>query len=271
MEGDGPKLPMVIYEYIRVLDLLEKKKASARATSLEPMFDPMIKITKKYMDLALSCDTVIIATFLHPAGRMMLFAKRFESHLARITCLIADKFSAREELLKSLTPEPSPPKLSSSASGIHVNLTTDSESEEDGFNFYPTNSESINTNTELDRYNNGDFPLEKKGCHLTWWKAHAKDFPVMGSLARDYLACPASSASVERTFSAAASICASGRSGLAIRTIERSISSHMWLQNRVKLEGMFSDCQAVIDTAEANPKFSKYKSQHLNKAHATKK
>jgi hypothetical protein len=47
-------------------------------------------------------------------------------------------------------------------------------------------------------------------------QVHSKDFPVMGSLARDYLACAASSASVEQTFSAAARVCASGRSGLAI-------------------------------------------------------
>ncbi|OAV86935.1 hypothetical protein PTTG_08959 [Puccinia triticina 1-1 BBBD Race 1] len=58
MEGDGPKLPMVIYEYLRVIDSLEKKKGAAILTALEPMFTPMLTVTKKYLDLALACNTV---------------------------------------------------------------------------------------------------------------------------------------------------------------------------------------------------------------------
>jgi hypothetical protein len=48
-------------------------------------------------------------------------------------------------------------------------------------------------------------------------EVHQKDFPVLGSLARDYHAC---SATVGRTFLAAADICATGRSAMAIQTIE---------------------------------------------------
>ena len=78
----------------------------------------------------------------------------------------------------------------------------------------------------------------------------------MGSLALDYLACAASSATVERTFSSAAEICSTGRSAMAIQTIEKAISSHMWRRNGVKLGGKFTDCQAVIEAAEKNPNFS---------------
>ncbi|KAI9623617.1 hypothetical protein KEM48_009384 [Puccinia striiformis f. sp. tritici PST-130] len=88
---------------------------------------------------------------------------------------------------------------------------------------------------------------------------HHKDFPVLGSLARDYLACPASSATVEQTFSAAAQVCASGRSGLAIRTIKHCISSHMWLWNGVEMCETFKDCQDAINAAHDHPKFDKYK------------
>jgi hypothetical protein len=85
---------------------------------------------------------------------------------------------------------------------------------------------------------------------------HQKDFPVMGSLTRDYLACAASLATVERKFSAAAEIGLTGRSAMAIQTIEQAISSHMWQRNGVKLGGKFTDCQAVIEAAEKNPKFN---------------
>jgi hypothetical protein len=36
---------------------------------------------------------------------------------------------------------------------------------------------------------------------LDWWKANAKKFPNLSVMARQYLGCPASSASVERLFS----------------------------------------------------------------------
>ncbi|PLW49720.1 hypothetical protein PCANC_10479 [Puccinia coronata f. sp. avenae] len=101
----------------------------------------------------------------------------------------------------------------------HPNSPTEiqiqSESNEDGnspksdpelnaYNFFPIVPEAKQINTELQRYNNGAFPMDKKGCVLGWWKVHSKDFPILASLARDYLACAASSATVELTFLAAA-------------------------------------------------------------------
>ncbi|KNE98243.1 hypothetical protein PSTG_08513 [Puccinia striiformis f. sp. tritici PST-78] len=139
------------------------------------------------------------------------------------------------------------------------------------FYFYPKENEVVDNNTELERYNSGVFPMDKKGCVLGWWKVHCKDFPTLGSLVRDYLACAASSVCVERTSSAAAKVCEPGRSLLAIRTIERCISSHMWVRNDVRLEGMFSDCQAVIDSARSNPKFDKYKPKPQSKSSKRKK
>jgi hypothetical protein len=67
MEGDGPKLGMVLYEYDRVLNSLRRKEITARDTVLDPMFQPMLTITKKYVKLAINCNTVVMATFFHPA------------------------------------------------------------------------------------------------------------------------------------------------------------------------------------------------------------
>ncbi|POW18923.1 hypothetical protein PSHT_05241 [Puccinia striiformis] len=263
MEGDGPKLPYVLYEYSRVLNYLDKKKLASASSSLVAMFDPMIKITTKYINLAINCNTVILATFLHPAWRMMLFQKCFEAHVPRINDLILQIFKDRDAHLKSLWPETPPVDPQSDTNGDAAEVQSDSDGDE--FNFYPQDSQAIEVNTELERYNNGDFPLNKEGCVLGWWKIHSKDFPVLGSLARDYLACSASSASVERTFSAAAQVCAAGRSGLAIRTIERCISSHMWLRNGVEMCGTFKDCQDAINAARHNPKFDKYKKRQMRK------
>lgn len=59
-------------------------------------------------------------------------------------------------------------------------------------------------------------------------------------MARDYLSCSGSSAGPERTFSAAADICSSGRGGLTAITIERAVSTHMWLVEMVPLGDEFS-------------------------------
>ncbi|KAI7961346.1 hypothetical protein MJO28_001835 [Puccinia striiformis f. sp. tritici] len=209
LEGDGPLLPMVLYEYFRLLDSLEKKKRAAESTALEQMFYPMIVITNKYLNLAVTCDT--------------------------LTSLKSRIFGERDELLKLLQPNPTPPEGTQSELNASPN---DSDSDGDAFNYYPTNGDTIEVNTELEHYNN--------------------DFPVMASLARDYLACAASSASVERTFLAAAGVCATGQASLAIQTIQRCISSHMWLRDSVEVGGLFADCQASIDAGLKNPKFKRY-------------
>ncbi|POW15703.1 hypothetical protein PSTT_02010 [Puccinia striiformis] len=198
--------------------------------------------------------------------------KRFEGDgpklpmvLFEIIRLTSKKFIERETLLKSLEPETSPPMNTQSESN---KTPDDSDSDAGEYNYYPVNNDSPLVNTEMERYNNGDFPMDRKGCVLGWWKAHCKDFPVMGSLARDYLACAPSSATIERTFSAAARVCPSGRSGLRIQTIARCISSHMWLRSSVRLGGNFTDCQAIIDAANKNPKFSRYQTKKVKKSRA---
>jgi len=42
---------------------------------------------------------------------------------------------------------------------------------------------------------------------LLWWKKHATEFPTIARMARDYLAIPATSVSVERVFSKSRHIC----------------------------------------------------------------
>ncbi|KNE92356.1 hypothetical protein PSTG_14255 [Puccinia striiformis f. sp. tritici PST-78] len=164
MEGDGPKLAMVLYEYSRVLNFLKKKNVAAILTALELMFYPMIVVTNKYIELAINWDTVVLATFLHPTWRMKLIHKQFESHVPRITDMILEIFQARDMYLKSLQPETPPVDPQSDANGEAADLPSDSDGDE--FNFYPQDSQAIEVNTELERYNNGNFPLDKKGCFL---------------------------------------------------------------------------------------------------------
>ncbi|PLW04347.1 hypothetical protein PCANC_28747, partial [Puccinia coronata f. sp. avenae] len=178
MEGDGPKLGMVLYEYDRVLNSLRRKEITARDTVLDPMFQPMLTITKN---------------------------KSFDKHTSHITDLINKKFKECKTALELLKPSSLEPKQTQSDPEIDA-ASTDEYSNGKEYDFFQETLKLNNVNTELDQYNKSNFPMDKKGCALGWWKLHAKDFPVLSVLARDYLACPASSASVERTFSAAEKI-----------------------------------------------------------------
>ncbi|KAA1132450.1 hypothetical protein PGTUg99_010363 [Puccinia graminis f. sp. tritici] len=130
------------------------------------MYDPMIKVANKYLNIALQCDTVILATFLHPAWRMMLFTNRFDTHILRINDLIKQVFDARSDELKANQPPTTPPTQVQTTD----NSSSDSDSDGNEFNYYPINSQATEENTELERYNKGNFPMDKKGKPLDWWK-----------------------------------------------------------------------------------------------------
>ncbi|KAA1079651.1 hypothetical protein PGT21_019735 [Puccinia graminis f. sp. tritici] len=72
MEGDGPNSSMILYEYYRLIDNLEKRKKNHDFTVLQAMFDPMIVVPKKYLALASECSPILLATILHPAWRLSL-------------------------------------------------------------------------------------------------------------------------------------------------------------------------------------------------------
>ncbi|KNZ56330.1 hypothetical protein VP01_2432g2, partial [Puccinia sorghi] len=71
-------------------------------------------------------------------------------------------------------------------------------------------------------------------------------FPVLSSLAKDYLASSALSCSAEQTFSSAADVCSSGHGSLKPRTIERCVSSHMWLKKGIQVMGKFEKAQNIV-------------------------
>ncbi|PLW21400.1 hypothetical protein PCANC_03861 [Puccinia coronata f. sp. avenae] len=87
--------------------------------------------------------------------------------------------------------------------------------------FFPDASSSTHL-IELSIYLSGKYKLatDQAGQSLKWWKEHHQEFPVLSSLAKDFLACCSTSASVKRCFSAAADICGRDCGSLAVRTIE---------------------------------------------------
>ncbi|KAA1071711.1 hypothetical protein PGT21_017134 [Puccinia graminis f. sp. tritici] len=177
------------------------------------MFDPMIVVAKKYLALALECSPILLATILHPAWRLSLIRDKFVAHSAVTEELLRTTFKAKSKAHKKMMPQVTTPE-------------SNAESNEDEFNYYPEKSGASQEDNELKKYIEGQWPLSKKADPLQWWKLHALEFPRLALIARDVLACAGSSATVERTFSAAADVCQPGRS-LAAPTIEQCVSSHM--------------------------------------------
>ncbi|EFP91512.1 uncharacterized protein PGTG_17566 [Puccinia graminis f. sp. tritici CRL 75-36-700-3] len=173
MERDGPSCSMVLYEYSRLIETLEELKIASKGGILEGMFGPMIIVATKYKNLALKCEPILMATMLHPAWRLLLFANKFNSHHSLAQELFVRKFKEHQLLIKPPTPSPTKEK------------TTAAESEDDGYNFYPTTTGGDDGEEELNRYHETKYSLGIKGDVLMWWKAdqfNADSIPFIPSL-----------------------------------------------------------------------------------------
>ena len=69
---------------------------------------------------------------------------------------------------------------------------------------------------------------------LEWWKVHARDFPNVAVMARKYLGCPASSASVERLFSQVGMAYSAKRKRAGASTLESIMFARSNLPTPVK-------------------------------------
>ena len=56
---------------------------------------------------------------------------------------------------------------------------------------------------------------------LTWWQAHAEDFPLLAGLAKQYLCIPGTSVPSERVFSTAGDIVSAQRSCLTPQHVDQ--------------------------------------------------
>ncbi|WAQ85190.1 hypothetical protein PtA15_5A764 [Puccinia triticina] len=48
-----------------------------------------------------------------------------------------------------------------------------SNTDGDKYNYYPVSRDTNEVNNEMEQYNNGEFPMARKGCALGWWKPQA--------------------------------------------------------------------------------------------------
>lgn len=85
MEGDGPTGCMVIPEYVELCQTLQDKVDKLSSSdAVYPMLAKMLAKTQEYLDEALACDSLILATLLHPFFRLKFFTKWFNGKTGAI-------------------------------------------------------------------------------------------------------------------------------------------------------------------------------------------
>lgn len=74
MEGDMPTGAMVIPKYVELRARFQEREKNM---STSEAHHPMIAKLQGYLDKAVACETLVIATILHPAFRLKFFDKFF--------------------------------------------------------------------------------------------------------------------------------------------------------------------------------------------------
>lgn len=251
MEGDGPTGSMVIREYLKLRTRLESKLLKASTTSpMYPMHYAMLTRVKKYLTEATSSHALLMATMLHPSWRASFFNAGFGTRspiTVKANTLLQDAFhTLQSQLERGRSPSYSAVQSQANLSGIELN----DEVYDPMLHLHDAQKGNCTTG-ELAEYQLGrDAPSEDVArdprLALKWWQSHEGKYPVLSKLARQYLAVSGSSAAVERTFLLAADVCSTDRGSLVPRTIERCVSSRLWIANGVPFDLGFEEAYRIM-------------------------
>ena len=166
MEGDGSTGALALPKYyVLKQNVVHKKNECHQSHPLFPMFAKMISKLDDYLEEALCCDSLVLATLLHPAFRLAVFEEFFPEKKEEAEKLLLKTFQERKRHISKKTKEPET---------SNVNLEKKSgRSSTQIFNlFHPSSTKA--ENDELTVYLKGGEVFEmdpndtKSG--LLWWK-----------------------------------------------------------------------------------------------------
>lgn len=211
----------------------------------EALYEDLVSRWKTEMPEAL-LRFYMTATLLDPRQRRLAFpgVSAFDRHQAR-EWLIAEFESLWAEKNVTTTPAPAPAstaapvpshKQHASASFLHfMSNLAHLQAEEEGAEA-DAESEIPADKSEVEKYLEDEPPVSVKmqdGDILCWWASKEEKYPNLSKMARQYLGCPATSASAERLFSIAGRVYDDLRQHMQ----EDMLESLMWARiNRPKPE-----------------------------------
>ncbi|WVZ62893.1 hypothetical protein U9M48_012585 [Paspalum notatum var. saurae] len=101
---------------------------------------------------------------------------------------------------------------------------------EDEFNDYMSQMIGMRASkSEIDEYLEEKAEVDREGFDvLAWWKSNAQKYPILSTMARDFLAIPLSTVSSEAAFSCSGRILGDHRSSLAPEMLEALVCAKDW-------------------------------------------
>lgn len=164
MEGDFPSGAMVLVEYHRIKNSLHGARNKTKARPLRDMIDVMIDQLNRYVDEALECEPLVLATIMHPRYRLAFVQKAYPDHKDHTAALIHEAFASaletcQQQEAKSTQPPPAPNEI------------------DDDMDDFDEFTASLHTNPaqsaregELESYLMGHREFDKNKTALYWWK-----------------------------------------------------------------------------------------------------
>ncbi|OAV93847.1 hypothetical protein PTTG_27178 [Puccinia triticina 1-1 BBBD Race 1] len=168
MEGNTSSGSMMLGEYWGITSFLKKKLRAASKEEFHPMFVKMIDQTEKYVNKALKCDTIILATILNPTYWLSIFQTWYPAHQSIAKSLITREFDLRRiEYEANLTVSQPPALQEQSESEKQGRRKRDLED----VDLFPEIIETTPTD-ELSIYLSGKFKQSTSQAHkaLQLWK-----------------------------------------------------------------------------------------------------
>jgi len=179
----------------------------------------------EYYSVAKACHMNIFATACHPHLRLGWFLNlgddAYKSALALFEHVFKE-YSEQQGQSDSAFPQPAPAPIPPSNNPLALLARR------------PKNPHPVQVappQPEIERWISEEGGLGDPYKPLQWWKVHAEDFPTVSRMARDFLAIPATSVSVERLFSRSRHVCRDTRSSFKAQTITEIMCAKKWLED----------------------------------------
>ncbi|KAA1115798.1 hypothetical protein PGTUg99_032546 [Puccinia graminis f. sp. tritici] len=117
MEGDHSSGCLLISEYQYIKEFLTEKIESSSEPEFKKMLEQMLAKTNTYLNEALRCDVILIATALNPSFRLSIFKFSFPSHHNHTQNLLESLFNTRKAEI-SVPTESAPPVAADKSKSI---------------------------------------------------------------------------------------------------------------------------------------------------------
>ncbi|KAF7358612.1 Dimer-Tnp-hAT domain-containing protein [Mycena sanguinolenta] len=223
-KSSTPTLPWVIPMYENMLEHLRVhvEKNDLTLSLREAASAGLVKL-EQYYEKARRCQFNIIATILHPSLGLSWFGKYGEDRKNHAKILFTHAYESykkiydNEKARAKPTQEPRPGQTSSFLANICA---------------FDDDDMGKTSTSELDLFF-AAFRTHGRGSFdapLLWWKEYEHRFPVVARMARDFLAIPGTSVSVERLFSRSRHLCHEARGSMKAKTISEAMFTKMWIK-----------------------------------------